>query len=127
MQLRRHSRRWLLVMVGIAVLALGVTQVASVTSSALGAAPGSEAQCSLATLNGTYIMQAQGVALGGPAAGPFRYAYVSTYDGKGAAHATYSGSWNGVIRRNQVLTGTYTVNADCTGTKRTAPAQRLST
>src|SRR5579864_3962877 len=68
-QLRRHSRRTLLVMVGIAVLALGATQVASVTSSALGAAPGSEAQCSLATLNGTYIMQAQGVALGGPAAG----------------------------------------------------------
>jgi len=104
-------------MVGIAVLALGVAQVASVTSSALGAGPGSETECSLASLNGTYIMQAQGIALGGAAPGPFGYASVSTYDGKGSTHATYSGSWNGVIRRNQVLTGTYTVNTDCTGTK----------
>jgi hypothetical protein len=117
MQLRRPSRSWLLVLVGIAVLALGVTQVASVTSTALGAAPGAEAQCSLATLNGTYIMQAQGIALGGPAPGPFGYASISTYDGKGGTKATYSGSFNGVIRRNQALTGTYTVAADCTGTK----------
>src|SRR2546421_8655928 len=74
MQVRRHSRRWLLVMVGVAVLALGVTQLASATSAGLGAAPGSEAHCSLATLNGTYIMQAQGIAVGGPAQAPFGYA-----------------------------------------------------
>ena len=117
MQLRKNSRSWLLVMVGVAVLALGVTQLANATSAALGAAPGSEAHCSLATLNGTYIMQAQGIAVGGPAPGPFGYASISTYNGKGDTHATYSGSFNGVIRRNQALTGTYTVDADCTGTK----------
>jgi hypothetical protein len=85
--------------------------------AAVGAAPGSGARCSLATLNGTYIMQAQGVALGGPAPGPFGYASISTYDGKGGTHATYSGSFDGVILRNQLLTGTYTVNEDCTGTE----------
>jgi hypothetical protein len=116
-QLRRHGRRWLLVLVGVAVFALEVAQFAHATSAALGAAQESEAECSLATLNGAFIMQAQGIAVGGSVPGPFGYASISTYDGKGNTHATYSGSWNGMIRRNQTLTGTYTVDADCTGTK----------
>jgi hypothetical protein len=103
-------------MVGVAILVLGVTQAASAANATLGA-PGSESRCSLATLNGTYIMQAQGIGLGGPAPGPFGYASISTYDGRGSTRATYSGSFNGVILRNQLLTGTYTVNADCTGTE----------
>src|ERR1700682_6323291 len=112
MQLRRRGGRWLAVGTGAAVLILG----ASLAASAALAAPGSGARCSLATLNGTYIMQAQGIQVGGTAPGPFGYASISTYDGKGGTRATYSGSFNGFILRNQLLTGTYTVNADCTGT-----------
>jgi hypothetical protein len=113
MQLRRRTRRWPAVVFSVAVLGLGATLVAN---SAL-AAPGLGARCSLATLNGTYIMQAQGIQVGGNAPGPFGYASISTYDGKGGTTATYSGSFNGFILRDQSLTGTYTVNADCTGTE----------
>jgi hypothetical protein len=113
MQLRRLGGRWLAVVMGAAVLVL----VASLAASAALAAPGLGARCSLATLNGTYIMQAQGIQVGGNAPGPFGYASISSYDGKGGTRATYSGSFNGFVLRNQLLTGTYTVNADCTGTE----------
>jgi hypothetical protein len=117
MHIRRCGGRSVVVGLSLLVLALGVTQATHASSGQLWARAESEPGCSLATLNGTYIMQAQGIGVGGPAPGPFGYASVSTYDGQGGTQATYSGSWNGVIRRNQVLTGTYTVNADCTGTK----------
>jgi hypothetical protein len=114
MLLRIRAGKLPAVVISAVVLVVGATLVGS---AALAAAPGLGARCSLATLNGTYIMQAQGIQVGGNAPGPFGYASISTYDGKGGTRATYSGSFNGFILRNQLLTGTYTVNADCTGTE----------
>jgi hypothetical protein len=101
------------VVISVGVLVMGITQAVS-------AAPGSSGspgRCSLASLNGTYLMATQGLEIGGTTPGPFGYASISIYDGKGSVKSTYSGSFNGVILRNQVLTGTYTVNSDCTATE----------
>jgi hypothetical protein len=115
MQLRRRWGKWLaVVIVGVGVLVLGITQAAG---AVLAATPGTGARCSLATFNGTYIMNTQGIEIGGATPGPFAYAAISVYDGKGCTQGTFSGSFNGVIVRNQFGTGTYTVNADCTVTE----------
>jgi hypothetical protein len=68
----------------------------------------------LATLNGTYLFAADGVQVA-PAdgAGPFAYAGLVTYDGKGGVTQVVTISANGVITRHFKETGTYTVTPDC--------------
>src|SRR5205823_6078767 len=73
--------------------------------------------CSLATLNGTYTMAAQGIQIGGTSAGPLAYAAIQTFDGKGGTKAVFSASFNGQIMRGQIFTGTNTIKPDCTGTE----------
>lgn len=77
----------------------------------LGLAPEIRAQCSVATLSGTYGYTASGSAIG---IGPVVSAGVWTFDGAGNFTLVDTESLNGtIIRRN--LTGTYTVQANCTG------------
>jgi hypothetical protein len=65
-----------------------------------------------ATLHGTYGVSAGGTIVGlGPAAGVGEI----TYDGRGNSSAMFTASFNGTIKTIP-LTGTYTVNPDCTGT-----------
>jgi|SRR6516225_1973771 hypothetical protein len=88
----------------LAVLALGLAP------KALKAGP----LCPLgnATLHGTYVVSGSGTATGvGPAAGVGEL----TLDGHGNSTATFIASFNGTIKTIP-LTGTYTVNPDCTGT-----------
>jgi hypothetical protein len=84
------------------------------TTSALKAEP----VCSLATLHGTYVTYANGT-VGAGSTGGASYATVGkvTYDGRGNGQATYSQSVGGVVTQKSAATGTYTVNADCTGSK----------
>ena len=93
--------------------------IAAVTALALGIAPTAKADdkgCSNATLKGTFAYKATGFITAPPAlAGPFAGVGTQTFDGNGATTATATSSQNGNILPVTV-TGTYTVNPDCTGT-----------
>ena len=76
--------------------------------------------CSVATLSGNYGFTFNGFLLdkqksGGKKAAPWVGAGLATFDGAGNAIATWAQSFNGQISTNNSWTGTYSVNADCTG------------
>lgn len=73
----------------------------------------SDALCPLgnATLRGTYMSIGAGTAVG---VGPVTFVGKITYDGKGNSTNPFTGSFNGAIFKG-LLTATYTVNSDCTG------------
>ena len=72
------------------------------------------AQCPLgnATLHGSYTVFGTGTIVG---VGPVTVVGVHTWDGQGNTVATYTASVNGTIFTDVTVTGTYTVNSDCTG------------
>ena len=74
------------------------------------------AQCSKATLDGTYLIGQDGVVTTGPLKGPFAIAGMERYDGNGKVKAVASANFNGDVASQAVLTGTYTVKANCAGT-----------
>lgn len=93
--------------------------IAAVTAVALGIAPGAKADnfgCSNATLKGTFAYTSTGF-ITSPAniAGPVAEVGTQTFDGKGGTAASATLSSNGTIYP-LTITGTYTVNPDCTGT-----------
>jgi hypothetical protein len=67
--------------------------------------------CSVASLNGAYGLVLKGEVFG---AGPIVGVGVSTFDGKGHFLANQTINLNGNVVQAP-LTGTYTVNRDCTG------------
>jgi hypothetical protein len=74
-----------------------------------------DARCPLlnATYHGTYLISGTGTIVG---VGPVSAVGEVTFDGQGHSVATYTVSVNGSIFRGVTVTGTYTVNPDCTGT-----------
>jgi hypothetical protein len=73
-------------------------------------------ECSEATLRGTYIYSYDGFTVGkGGEQRPFAFSGIESYDGAGTMTGIFSVSTNGVIDEDVLYTGTYTVNADCTG------------
>lgn len=74
----------------------------------------SAAQCPLgnATKHGTYLVSGRGTIVG---VGPISAVGEITYDGQGNSIATVTLSVNGTIHSGVTVTGTYTVNSDCTG------------
>jgi hypothetical protein len=76
-------------------------------------------ECSLATLQGSFGYTSTGTLLDSyvpaPYAGPFAEVGRQTFDGKGNTNATATLSSNGNILQQATIQGTYTVNADCTG------------
>jgi hypothetical protein len=92
----------------------------AVTALALAIAPTAKAQvnkgCSAATLQGTFAYTSTGSFVAAPAPlGPVAETGAQTFDGIGATSATGMSSTNGTIAP-ATSAGTYTVNADCTGT-----------
>jgi len=82
---------------------------------ALTAAPAAKAAdrgCSNATLRGTYSDQDTGTIVG---VGPFAGVNVDSFDGNGNLTISGISSVNGSVSPG-VLTGSYQVNSDCTGT-----------
>jgi hypothetical protein len=71
------------------------------------------AQCPLgnATLNGAYVVFGTGTIVG---VGPVTAVGEVTFDGRGNSIATYTASVNGNVFPGITVTGTYTVNPDCT-------------
>src|SRR5690242_8668541 len=74
-----------------------------------GTAKAAAAQCSQATVKGTYVFAADGVLIVGSDRVPFALAGVGTFDGKGNGHIVASQSANGKITRLFSLTAKYTV------------------
>jgi hypothetical protein len=73
------------------------------------------AECTLATLHGTYLFAYDGVRIEGNSRDPFAVAGFEAYDGRGNLRIVTTSSSNKGIDRNVNSGGTYTVNADCTG------------
>ena len=76
-------------------------------------------ECSNASFKGSYGASCEGTIVG---VGPLAVVAVLTADGNGNISGVETLSVNGVITPGVTLTGTYTVNADCTGAiETTAP------
>jgi hypothetical protein len=84
----------------------------------LGIEPRAQAQCSNATLHGSFGFTSTGTLLPAgvppPFAGPYAEVGRQTFDGNGDTAATATISANGNIIK-LTITGTYTVNPDCIG------------
>jgi hypothetical protein len=73
------------------------------------------AKCSESTLHGTYLFAYDGVDITGTNQFPFAGAGYEVFDGNGNVNNRFSANFNGAVTSNESLSGTYTVNADCTG------------
>ena len=103
---------------GVALILL-VVGAAALTTVGAGYAEdedASRAKCSEATLDGTYLFAYDGVEIKGDEQLPFAYAGYDVYDGNGKVKTVSSANVNGKITRNEPLSGTYSVKANCTGT-----------
>lgn len=96
------------------LVTLGAILALFVTASTV---RGAEPVCSQATLSGTYVTSGAGTVPGGTT-GTLAYVSVGkvTYDGRGGGVSSGTQSAGGTISRSK-RTATYTVNADCTGSK----------
>jgi hypothetical protein len=83
------------------------------------------AKCSKATLHGTYLFAQNGVDISGNDQRPFAIAGYEVFDGNGKVNAVFSANLNGNVTRNETISGTYTVKADCTGTATYADGTRF--
>ena len=83
------------------------------------------AKCSEATLDGTYLFAGDGGEIKGNDQLPFAYAGYEVFDGNGKVNQIFSANVDGKITRNESISGTYTVNADCTGTATYADGTRF--
>jgi hypothetical protein len=102
----------LLVVVGL----LGLVGVLAVGRGLADDENDAGAKCSEATLEGTYLFAQNGVEIKGNEQRPFAIAGYDVFDGNGEVKGLASGNFNGKITRNESLSGTYSVKADCTGT-----------
>jgi hypothetical protein len=74
-------------------------------------------KCSEATLHGTYLFAFDGVEIkGNNDQVPFAIAGYAVFDGNGKEKGVASSNSNGEVTRNESVSATYTVKADCTGT-----------
>jgi hypothetical protein len=73
-------------------------------------------KCTNATLDGTYLFAYDGVQIQGNNKRPFATAGFQVHDGINQVHGRYSANFNGNIFNNEHFSGTYAVNANCTGT-----------
>ena len=102
------------------VLILLVAGAAALTAVGEGYAKdedASRAKCSEATLLGTYLFAFNGVEIqGNDEQVPFAFAGYAVFDGNGKEKGVASSNFNGEVTRNERVSATYTVKADCTGT-----------
>jgi hypothetical protein len=75
-----------------------------------------KAKCTEATLDGRYLFTESGVQIRGNNKGPFAAVGYQVHDGRHKVNGVYSANFNGKITRNEPYSGTYSVEADCTGT-----------
>jgi hypothetical protein len=104
----------IIVLSTIAALMLGVLTVGAVYANNEDAGA---KKCSVATLHGTYLFAFNGVEIqGNDEQVPFAFAGYAVFDGNGKEKGVASSNFNGEVTRNEPVSATYTVKADCTGT-----------
>ena len=82
-------------------------------------------KCSNATLDGTYLFAQNGVEIKGDEQRPFALAGYEVFDGNGKVKQVLTLNMNGKkVIHNETLSGTYSVEADCTGTATYADGTR---
>jgi len=96
-------------MIVFGLFAVGATAVAQSTRAS---GPEGNGRCSNRTLKGSYGELLNGTILG---YGPFTVVGVATFDGNGNWSRVETSNVNGQVFP-ETLTGTYTVNSDCSGT-----------
>jgi hypothetical protein len=114
--LERMNRRGLwaagvvliLLVVGAGVLTVGTGYAQNENAA--------RAKCSEATLKGTYLFAYDGFGIKGNDQIPFAVAGYDVFDGNGNINSVSSFNVNGKITRKEHVSGTYSVNADCTST-----------
>jgi hypothetical protein len=110
------------------LVVLGVVGLVGVVAVGRGLAEdenASRAKCSEATLKGTYLFAQDGVDVTGNDQVPFALAGYEVFDGNGKVNTVFSANLNGKITRNETLSGTYSVKADCTSTVSYADGTRF--
>jgi hypothetical protein len=113
--LERMNRRGLWA-AGVLLLVVGVVGVLTI-GTGFAKDETEAAKCSEATLNGTYLFAADGVAIKGNEQLPFSYAGYEVFDGNGKVNQVITLNFNGKkVIRKETISGTYSVEADCTGT-----------
>jgi hypothetical protein len=104
----------IIVLSTIAALMLGVLTVGAVYANNEDAGA---KKCSVATLHGTYLFAFNGVEIqGNDEQIQFAFAGYAVFDGNGKEKGVASSNFNGEVTRNEPVSATYTVKADCTGT-----------
>ena len=101
----------IIMLLTIATLMLGVLAV----GAGFAKDDNAGAKCSEATLDGRYLFTFDGSITEGKDQGPFAVAGYQVFNGNGKANGVSSFSVNGKITRKEHVSGTYKVNADCTG------------
>ena len=85
----------------------------------------SRAKCSEATLDGTYLFAQNGVEIKGDEQRPFALAGYEVFDGQGKLKALFTLNINTKkVIGNETISGTYSVEADCTSTATYADGAR---
>jgi hypothetical protein len=110
------NRRGLWAACVVLILLVGAAALTTVGAGYAKDEDASREKCSEATLEGTYLFAYDGVEIKGDEQLPFAYAGYDVYDGSGKVKTVFSFNVNGKITRNESLSGTYSVKANCTGT-----------
>jgi hypothetical protein len=84
------------------------------------AADNSDDSCSVGSLRGLYALNRQGT-LFTPAPVPYGEVGIFTFDGDGHLSGTVTVNIGGTLHPGINVTGTYTVNSDCSGTNTVMP------
>lgn len=117
-------KRGIIIFAFIAATAAAIVSVSTVryADATLPVVHAQETQsgCSPASLKGSYALDRQGTlvtsVLGLPAPAPWGEAAIEHFDGAGGFSGKATVNVGGALL-NGIVTGTYTVNSDCTGTK----------
>jgi hypothetical protein len=109
---RRISFSILVVLLAGLFISLGTVRKVPAKSGRSNASPvPAKSGCSNASLRGSYGLQATGTT---PAGGPFAAVGVFSFDGAGSLTGTLFVRVTGTTIPNIPVSGTYTVNSDCT-------------
>jgi hypothetical protein len=108
----------------VLLLVVGLVGVLAIGTGYAKEENASGAKCSEATLHGTYLFAADGVEIKDNDQRPFALAGYEVFDGQGKVKSVFTLNTNGEITRNETISGTYSVEADCTSTATYADGTR---
>ena len=104
-------------------LAVAAVLAASLSTSLASAADTGSPECSNRTLRGDYAFEIDGTVVAGPMTGTLRGVAMTRFDGEGGLSQVDFATLNGVpmFPDWRPVTGTYEINADCTGRAELVP------